>query len=85
MGPAMTRAVNAAKREPVMAELSTSKRNALADKVFGLPHKRAYPMPDASHARNAKARGGEEFTKGNLSSAEKTQIDRKADEILGEA
>lgn len=67
-----------------MAELSTSQRNALADSAFGLPHKRTYPMPDASHARNAKARAAEEFNKGVLSSAEKAQIDRKANEILGE-
>ena len=68
-----------------MTELSTNERNALADTAFGLPHKRAYPMPDASHARNAKARAAEEFNKGNLSSAEKARIDRKADEILSEA
>ena len=68
-----------------MTELSTDKRNALDDKVFGLPHKRSYPMPDASHARNAKARAAEEFNKGNLSAAEKAQIDRKADDILGAA
>ena len=68
-----------------MSELSTSERNALADEKFGLPNKRAYPMPDASHARNAKARAAEEFGKGNLSPAEKAQIDRKADEILGAA
>jgi len=68
-----------------MAELSTDGRNALDDKVFGLPHKRTYPMPDASHARNAKARAAEEFNKGNLSSVEKAQIDRKADQILGDA
>jgi hypothetical protein len=68
-----------------MAELSTSEGNALADRVFGLPHKRSYPMPNASHARNAKARAAEEYNRGNLSAAEKAQIDRKADEILGEA
>lgn len=70
-----------------MAELSTTERNELADKVFGLPQKRTYPMPDASHARNAdaKARAAEEFNRGNLSSAEKAQIDLKAAEILGEA
>ena len=68
-----------------MAELSTSERNALADRVFGLPHRRSYPMPNASHARNAKARAAEEYNRGNLSAAEKAQIDRKADEILGEA
>ncbi len=66
-------------------ELSTNVRNALADTAFGLPHKRTYPMPDASHARNAKARAAEEFNRGNLSSAEKAQIDRKADELLGDA
>jgi hypothetical protein len=67
-----------------MTELSTEERNALADTAFGLPHKRSYPMPDVAHARNAKSRAAEEFNKGNLSSAEKAQIDRKADEILGE-
>lgn len=66
-------------------ELSTEARNALTDSAFGLPHKRAYPMPDASHARNAKARAAEEFNRGNLSSAEKAQIDRKADVIIGTA
>ena len=66
-------------------ELSTNVRNALADTAFGLPHKRTYPMPDASHARNAKARATEEFNLGNLTSAEKDQIDRKANEILGDA
>ena len=65
-----------------MTELSTKQRNALADAAFGLPGKRAYPMPDASHARNAKARATEEFNKGNLSAAEKAQIESKADEIL---
>ena len=68
-----------------MTELSTNQRNALADSAFGLPHSRAYPMPDASHARNAKARAAEEFNRGHLLSAEKAQIDRKANEILGEA
>jgi hypothetical protein len=68
----------------VMTELSTNDRNALPDRQFGLPEKRAYPMPDASHARNAKARAAEEFNKGNLTAAEKAQIDAKADKILGE-
>ena len=66
-----------------MAALSADERNALADKAFGLPHKRAYPMPDGNHARNAKARAAEEFNQDKLSAAEKTQIDRKADNIIG--
>jgi hypothetical protein len=63
-------------------ELSTKQRNALADNEFGLPDTRAYPMPDANHARNAKARAAEEFNKGNLTAADKARIDRKADSIL---
>jgi hypothetical protein len=67
-----------------MVELSTNQRNALPDSAFGLPQKRTYPMPDVSHARNAKARAAEEFNFGNLSSSERAQIDRKANEILGD-
>jgi hypothetical protein len=67
-----------------MAELSTDERNRLDDRIFGLPRKRTYPMPDASHARNAKARAAEEFKKGNLSKAEKVHIDRMADQIIDE-
>jgi hypothetical protein len=68
-----------------MTHLSTNERNALADNVFGLPNKRAYPMPDASHARAAKTRAAEEFNRGNLLSTEKRRIDRKADAILDAA
>lgn len=67
-----------------MTNLTTNERNALDKALFGLPEKRAYPMPDASHARNAKARAAEEFNKGNLSSSEKARIDSKADRILDE-
>lgn len=38
-----------------MAKLTTSKRNALPQKVFAGPD-RSYPIPDRSHAINAKAR-----------------------------
>jgi hypothetical protein len=48
-----------------MAELTPKKRNALPSKSFALPGKGAgpkgkgsgsYPIPDASHARNALSR-----------------------------
>ena len=39
-----------------MAKLTTKKRNSLSTKTFAVPSKRAYPIPDASHARNALAR-----------------------------
>ncbi len=67
-----------------MAKLSTHQRNALADTEFGLPDQRTYPMPDASHARNALARAAEEFNNGQLTQPEKALIDHKAHEILGE-
>jgi hypothetical protein len=65
-----------------MAELSTKKRNAEPKSEFGLPDERKYPMPDKSHARNAKARASQQAKKGHLTAAEKKQIDRKADKIL---
>ena len=34
-----------------MAKLTTSKKKAEPSKEFGLPEKRKYPMPDASHAQ----------------------------------
>lgn len=39
-------------------------------------------MPDKSHARNAKARASQQKEAGNLTAAEKSKIDRKADKIL---
>jgi hypothetical protein len=37
-------------------------RNALKPSTFALPDKRAYPLPDASHARNALARASQNAT-----------------------
>jgi hypothetical protein len=65
-----------------MAELSTKKRDSEPKSDFGLPEERKYPMPDESHARNAKARASQQESKGNLTAAEKQKIDRKADAIL---
>jgi hypothetical protein len=66
-----------------MAELSGKKRSKLQDKTFGLPDERKYPMPDKSHAANAKARASQEVKKGSITPAEKAKIDRKADKVLG--
>ena len=68
-----------------MAKLNSAKRNALGSTEFGLPNERKYPMPDASHAKNAKARASQEEKKGKLSAAQKAKIDRKADRKLGKA
>lgn len=66
-----------------MAELTAEKRNTLSTKVFGLPGSRKYPMPDKSHAANAKARATQMEKRGKLSPASKAQIDSKANRILG--
>jgi hypothetical protein len=68
-----------------MAELTTKKRNAEPKSDFGLPDVRKYPMPDESHARNAKARASQQVHEGNLSKADEKKIDRKADEILDQS
>lgn len=39
-----------------MAKLNAAKRKKIPTSQFGLPEKRGYPLPDASHARNALAR-----------------------------
>ena len=65
-----------------MAELTTKKRNDEPKSDFGLPEERKYPMPDKSHARNAKARASQQEEKGNLSASDKAKVDRKADRIL---
>lgn len=65
-----------------MAKLPTKTRNKLPKSDFGLPGERKYPMPDKSHAANAKARATQQEAKGNLSPAAKTKIDVKADKML---
>jgi hypothetical protein len=69
-------------QETTMAKLTTAKKNSEPSKEFGLPEQRKYPMPDASHARNAKARASQMEHQGKLSSADKKKIDTKADKIL---
>ena len=66
-----------------MGLLSSKSRNHLADAVFGLPGSRKYPMENASHAANAKARASQQVKAGNLSPSEKAKIDAKANKVLG--
>ena len=62
--------------------MKTKERRKLRKTQFGLPGKRKYPMPDKSHAANAKARASQQVKKGNLTASEKKKIDNKADRIL---
>jgi hypothetical protein len=66
----------------MMARLTAAKKNAEPNKEFGLPEQRKYPMPDASHARNAKARASQMQRRGKLSAADKKKIDAKAEKVL---
>ena len=68
-----------------MAELKAKTRNALADRVFGLPSERKYPMPNKSHAANAKARATQMVNKGKLSAASAAKIRAKANRVLGKS
>ena len=66
-----------------MAKLGTASRNKLKSSTFGLPGIRRYPMPDRSHAANAKARATQMVKKGKLSAASAARIRAKANRILG--
>lgn len=61
-----------------MAKLFSSTRKSLPKSSFGLPGKRAYPMPDKTHANLAKAMASRYAT-----SSQKKEIDAKANKVLG--
>lgn len=65
-----------------MAKLDAKDRRDMPKSEFGLPGKRAYPMPDKSHASNAKARASEMVNKGKMSKSTEEKIDAKADRKL---
>lgn len=66
-----------------MAKLKAKARNKLPKSDFGMPGERKYPMPDKSHAANAKARASQMVKKGKLSKSSEKKIDAKANKILG--
>ncbi len=66
-----------------MAKLTSKTRNSLASSTFGLPGQRKYPMPDRSHAANAKARASQAVNAGRMSPSTEAKIDRKANAMLG--
>jgi|WetSurMetagenome_2_1015567.scaffolds.fasta_scaffold00846_27 hypothetical protein len=66
-----------------MAELTSNARNKLGKAVFGLPSKRAFPMPDANHAAVAKGRATQGVNSGTLSPGSAAKIKAKANKILG--
>ena len=65
-----------------MAELKTKTRDKLPAKDFAEPDKRAYPIEDKPHARNAKARASQAVKAGRMSKAEAAKIGKKAEAVL---
>ena len=66
-----------------MAKLNAAARKSLPKAAFGLPASRKYPMPDASHAANAKARASQAVNAGRMSKSTEAKIDAKANKKLG--
>lgn len=64
-----------------MAKLSGKARKALPKSEFAGPG-RSYPIPDKSHAANAKARAAQAVKAGRMSKAQEARIDAKADKKL---
>ena len=66
-----------------MAKLTTKERKSLPKSEFAGPD-RSYPIPDRSHAANAKARASQAVKAGRMPKSEEAKIDAKADKVLGE-
>jgi hypothetical protein len=64
-----------------MAKLTSKQRNNLPNSSFAGPD-RSYPVPDRSHAANAKARAQQQFDKGHISLKMLHRIDAKANKVL---
>lgn len=64
-----------------MAKLTSKARNALPTSAFAGPD-RSYPIPDRSHAANAKARASQAVKSGRMGKAQAQRIDAKANKVL---
>ena len=64
-----------------MSKLTTAERNRLPNSAFAGPG-RSYPVQDASHAANAKARATQMHDKGLISLSAEHLIDEKANRVL---
>lgn len=66
-----------------MSKLTAKARSHIPAAKFGLPASRKYPMPDKSHAANAKARATQMVKRGKLSASSAARIRSAANKILG--
>jgi len=67
-----------------MAKLTAAQRKKMPASTFAGPG-RSYPIPDKSHAANAKARAAQQVKKGNLSKAAQAKINAQANKKLGKS
>ncbi len=65
-----------------MARLTAKARKAIPTSKFAGPD-RSYPIPDKSHAANAKARATQAVNAGRMSKGQESKIDAKANRMLG--
>ncbi|NEU15005.1 hypothetical protein G3T14_23460 [Methylobacterium sp. BTF04] len=65
-----------------MSKLNNKDRGKLLNSKFALPEDRKYPIEDAAHARNAKARAAQQEQAGNLSTDDRKRVDAAADIAL---
>lgn len=66
-------------------KLNAAARKKIPSSKFGLPSSRKYPMPDKSHAANAKARATQQVKAGRLSPSQAASIRAKANKMLGKS
>lgn len=66
-----------------VGEITAAKRAALPASTFGIPSRHAYPMPDRSHAANAKGRAKQQLNAGHLSREQYDHIVAMANRRLG--
>ncbi len=64
-----------------MATLTAAARKQLSASQFAGPG-RSYPVPDASHAANAKARATQAVKAGRMSAAEAARVKARANAVL---
>lgn len=67
-----------------MAKLTTSDRDKLPKKEFGIPSKQAFPMNDATHQRMAISGATRSYNAGNISKGTEDRIKSEAREKLGD-
>lgn len=66
-----------------MSKLTLGTRNGLPKSDFGLPERKAFPMPDKSHAKSALSGASRSMNVGNITPSQAAAIKAKAKSILG--